>query len=74
MAHRADRRPKCDLGRARRGSHTDLHVSTHKFDIVATAVMTALYDMNVPEQDLGEFMATINSYRSVVVHPAPAMA
>jgi hemoglobin len=68
--------PACYPGRDMRESHAHLAVSEHEFDIVAGEIAATLYHVGVPPQEHGEFMAIIESYRSMVVgapgqEPAP---
>ncbi len=62
--------PKCYPGRDMRESHAHLTVSQREFDIVTTEIKTSLYQLNVPDREMGEFMGIIESYRSMVVHPS----
>lgn len=57
-----------------RESHAHLTVSQREFDIVATEIKTSLYQLNVPDREMGEFMDIIESYRSMVVHPSHQQA
>ena len=62
--------PKIYPGRDMREAHAHINVCQREFDIVASEVKTALYHVNCPDQELNEFMAIIESYRSMVVAPA----
>jgi len=59
-----------------RESHAHLNVSEFEFDIVAGEIAATLYHVGVPRQEHSEFMAIIESFRSMVVGPAevPAQA
>lgn len=59
--------PSCYPGRDMRESHAHLFVSQEEFDIVATEVAATLFHVGVPQPEHGEFMAIIESYRSMVV-------
>lgn len=59
--------PKVYPGRDMRESHAHLNVSEREFDVVYTEIKTSLYQLAVPERELDEFMAIIESYRSMVV-------
>ncbi len=61
--------PACYPGRDMRESHAHLYVSHTEFDIVATEIAATLYHVGVPLQEHREFMAIIESYRSMVVGP-----
>lgn len=68
--------PACYPGRDMRESHAHLAVTDHEFDIVAAEIAATLFHVGVPPQEHGEFMAIIESYRSMVVsapdqEPAP---
>ena len=52
-----------------RESHAHLNVSEHEFDIVAGEIAATLYHVGVPQPEHAEFMAIIESYRSMVVGP-----
>ena len=62
--------PKCYPGRDMREAHAHLSVSQRDFDIVAHEIAATLYHVGVPEREHKEFMAIIESYRSMVVGPA----
>lgn len=59
--------PKCYPGRDMKESHASLGVSEREFDIVAHEIAATLYHVGVPEREHNEFMAIIESYRSMVV-------
>ena len=59
--------PKCYPGRDMAESHAHLFVSEFEFDIVAGEIAATLFHVGVPRQEHGEFMAIIESYRSMVV-------
>ena len=59
--------PSCYPGRDMRESHAHLFVSQEEFDIVATEIAATLFHVGVPQPEHGEFMAIIESYRSMVV-------
>ena len=62
--------PKCYPGRDMKESHAHLNVSPREFDIVSNEISATLAHVGVPEQEHTEFMAIIESYRSMVVAPA----
>jgi hemoglobin len=59
--------PACYPGRDMHESHAHLNVTEFEFDIVAGEIAATLYHVGVPRQEHGEFMAIIESYRSMVV-------
>ena len=59
--------PACYPGRDMRESHAHLFVAEEEFDIVAGEIAATLYHVGVPQPEHGEFMAIIESYRSMVV-------
>ena len=59
--------PACYPGRDMRESHAHLYVSDVEFSIVATEIAATLFHVGVPQQEHGEFMAIIESFRSMVV-------
>ena len=61
--------PKCYPGRDMRESHKALTVDQGEFDNVYKAIEQTLYQVGVPDQERREFMALIESYRSMVVAP-----
>ena len=61
--------PTCYPGRDMRAAHAHLEVTDFEFDIVATEIAATLYHVGVPPQEHREFMAIIESYRSMVVGP-----
>ena len=63
--------PACYPGRDMLESHAHLQVSEYEFDIVAGEIAAPLSHVGVPRAEHGEFMAIIESYRSMVVG-APA--
>ncbi len=66
--------PACYPGRDMKESHAHLNVSEYEFDIVAGEIAATLYHVGVPRQEHSEFMAIIESYRSLVVGPAQVPA
>ncbi|EAU42114.1 hypothetical protein FP2506_16814 [Fulvimarina pelagi HTCC2506] len=61
--------PKIYPGRDMRESHAHLKVDHDEFDNVYTAIKQTLFQVGVPKQERDEFMAIIESYRSMVVAP-----
>ena len=61
--------PKCYPGRDMRESHKELVVDQGEFDNVYKAIEHSLLQVGVPDQERGEFMAIVESYRSMVVAP-----
>ena len=64
--------PKCYPGRDMRESHAHLNVTNAEFDIVATEIAATLFHVGVPLKEHREFMAIIESYRSMVIGPPVA--
>ncbi len=64
--------PSVYPGRDMRESHAHLNVDARQFDIVRTEIKTSLYQLNVPEREMHEFMAIIDSYEDMVVGKAMA--
>ncbi len=62
--------PACYPGRDMKESHAHLNVSEYEFDIVVGEIAATLHHVGVPRQEHSEFMAIIESYRSLVVGPA----
>ena len=60
--------PKVYPGRDMRESHAHLNVTERGFDVVYTAIKASLYQVGVPEPELGEFMDIIDSYREMVLN------
>ena len=48
-------------------AHAHLNITDREFNVVGTEVRTTLYKLNVPERELGDLMALLESYRSQVV-------
>ena len=61
--------PRCYPGRDMHASHAHLSVTDYEFDIVAGEIAATLYHVGVPQQEHKEFMAIVESYRSMVVGP-----
>ena len=59
--------PQCYPGRDMKESHAHLFVTEFEFDIVAGEIAATLFHVGVPQQEHKEFMAIIESYRSMVV-------
>ena len=59
--------PKCYPGRDMFESHKDLGLTDYEFDVTAHEIRNTLYQLAVPQREVGEFMAIIESYRSKVV-------
>jgi len=62
--------PKCYPGRDMSESHAHLNVSEHDFDVVALEIAATLSYLGVPQPEHDEFLALIESYRSMVVADA----
>ena len=54
-------------GRAMGDAHANLSITSREFDIVMTECRTTFYKFNVPERELEEVMALLESYRSTIV-------
>ncbi|RFC62860.1 group 1 truncated hemoglobin [Fulvimarina endophytica] len=61
--------PRVYPGRDMRESHTHLKVTEDEFDNVYTTIEQSLFQVGVPKPERDEFMAIIESYRSMVVAP-----
>ena len=48
-------------------AHAHLNITDREFDVVGTEVLTTLYKLNVPEREIEDLMALLESYRSQVV-------
>jgi hemoglobin len=59
--------PKCYPGRDMREAHAHLKVSEADFDVVALEAKATLSFLGAPAAEAKEFMALIESYRSMVV-------
>ena len=59
--------PACYPGRDMAESHAHLSVSQDAFDLVKGEIAATLFHVGVPQPEHGEFMAIIESYRSMVV-------
>ncbi len=59
--------PEVYTGLPLREAHAHLNVTEREFDVVGTEVRTSLYKFNVPEREVEELMALLESYRSQVV-------
>lgn len=51
-------------------AHKDLGLSDYEFDVTAHEIRNSLYQVGVPQQEVGEFMDIIESYREKVVAAA----
>ena len=58
-------------GRPMDEAHAHLTITNREFDIVMTECRTTFYKFNVPERELEELMAILESYRGQIVHRAP---
>ena len=54
-------------GRAMDEAHAKLSITKREFDIVMTECRTTFYKFNVPERELEELMALLESYRDKVI-------
>lgn len=59
--------PRCYGGRDMFESHKSLGLTDYEFDVVAREIRNTLYQLGVPRQEIGEFMAIIESYRDKVL-------
>jgi hemoglobin len=59
--------PKCYPGRDMFETHKDLHLTDYEFDVTAHEIRNTLYQLGAPPQEIGEFMAIIESYRGKVL-------
>lgn len=62
--------PKCYIGRDMFEAHKNLGLSEYEFDVTAHEIRNTLYQLGVPQQEVGEFMDIIESYRGQVVAQA----
>lgn len=61
--------PKCYPGRDMFEAHKDLGLTDYEFDVTAHEIRNTLYQLGVPQQEVGEFLQIIESYRGRVVAP-----
>lgn len=54
-------------GKPLKEGHAHLNISDREFDIIMTECKQTFYNFNVPEQELGELMADLESFRDVIV-------
>ena len=54
-------------GRAMDEAHSKLSVTKREFDIVMTECRTTFYKLGVPERELEELMALLESYRDKII-------
>lgn len=66
--------PKCYPGRDMFESHKDLGLTDYEFDVTAHEIRNTLYQLGVPQPEVGEFMGIIESYRSKVISNALSRA
>lgn len=59
--------PKTYFGRPMDEAHAHLDITNREFDIVMNECRTTFYKFNVPERELEEIMALLESYRGRVV-------
>jgi hemoglobin len=59
--------PKCYPGRDMFESHKHLGLTDFDFDVTAHEIKNTLYQLGVPQKEVEEFMAIIESYRSKVI-------
>lgn len=63
--------PHVYAGRPMDEAHAHLSITNREFDIVMTECRTTFYKFNVPERELEELMAILESYRTQIVHRVP---
>ena len=51
-------------------SHKHLGLTNYEFDVTTHEIRNTLYQLGVPQKEVGEFMDIIESHRSKVVAPA----
>ena len=54
-------------GRTMTDAHANLGVTRREFDIVMTECRTTFYKLGVPERELEELMALLESYRDRII-------
>lgn len=59
--------PKAYIGRDMGEAHAHLSITKREFDIVMTECRTTFYKFNVPEKELEEVMALLESYRDKII-------
>lgn len=59
--------PKCYIGRDMFESHKNLGLTDYEFDVTAHEIRNTLYQLGVPQREVGEFMYIIESNRTKVV-------
>lgn len=59
--------PKIYFGRDMKEAHAQLSLTEREFDVVMTECKTTFYKFGVPEKEMNELMAMLESYKEQVV-------
>jgi hemoglobin len=62
--------PKCYPGKDMFDAHSHLGLTDYEFDVTAHEIRNTLYQLGVPQQEIGEFMDIIEGYRGKVLSRA----
>ena len=54
-------------GKSMKDSHPHLNISNREFDIILTEALETFYAFNVPNHEISQLMADLETYRSVIV-------
>lgn len=54
-------------GKSMKESHPHLNISNREFDIIMTECRQTFYNFNVPDKEIGELMADLESFRKDIV-------
>ena len=54
-------------GKTMKDSHPHLNISNREFDIIMAECKETFYNFNVPDQEIGELMADLESFRDDIV-------
>jgi hemoglobin len=54
-------------GKSMKDSHPHLNISNREFDIILTECLETFYAFNVPNHEISQLMADLETYRSVIV-------
>jgi hemoglobin len=54
-------------GKSMKDSHPHLNISNREFDIILTECLETFYAYNIPNHEISQLMADLESYRNVIV-------
>jgi hemoglobin len=54
-------------GKSMKDSHPHLNISNREFDIILTGCLETFYAYNIPNHEISQLMADLESYRNVIV-------